>query len=927
MGLVGRRAERSLLDGVLQAVRGGESRVLVVHGEAGVGKTALMDYVATHASGCRVARAGGVESEMELAYAAVHQLCTPMLDGLDNLPTPQRDALGTAFGLRAGPAPERFVIGLAVLTLLADAAEEQPLVCLIDDLQWVDRASAEILAFVARRLAAEPVALIVATRAPDPDLSTFPKIEVKGLVEPDARVLLDAVLTVRLDEQVRDQLVAETLGNPLALLELPRSLDVQELAGGFGLPAAARRLSAAMEESFRSSVAALPKPTQRLLLTASAEPNGDPALVWSAAALLEVGTDAAAPAVEDGLIDFGTRVRFRHPLVRSVTYRSASVEERQRVHRALAEVTDPQADPDCRAWHRAQGAPGPDEDVAEELERSADRASARGGLAAAAAFLERATMLTREPAQRAARALAAASAKIDAGSTDAAMELLIIAESGPLTDFQRARVDLIRARLAFVTNRGSDAPPLLLKAAERFEPIDPTLSRATYLEALSAAMFAGRLAVGGGVVDVARAAQESPPPSTPRLPDLLVDGLTALYTDGYAAGLPLLRRAVSAAHPATSSDEQLRWLWLAGVAALHIWDDESWAALSARHVELARAAGALTELPLALSSRAVMLVFAGELDAAESLVQEAQTVTEATGERLSPYGALALAALRADEAALRELTATTTRDAMSRGEGIGITVLEWATAVLNNGIGNYEKALAAAGRAAEHPTDLGASPWCLIELIEAAVRSAMMDTATDNLSRLVEMTGASGTEWALGVQARSRALLSDGIEAERSYREAIERLGRTRMRIELGRAHLLYGEWLRRERRLTDARAQLRTAHNMLDAMGAEAFAERARRELHATGETARKRIKNGPELTAQEAQVARLARDGLTNPEIGARLFISARTVQHHLRKVFVKLGISSRSQLDRVLPTDRPPQRSGGAAATRSLRSDRFR
>jgi DNA-binding CsgD family transcriptional regulator len=630
--------------------------------------------------------------------------------------------------------------------------------------------------------------------------------------------------------------------------------------------------------------------------------------VWRAAARIGIGVDAAAPAVSDGLADFGVRVRFRHPLARSATYGSARLRERQMAHEALAEVTDPDSDPDRRAWHRAQAAQGPDERVADELERSADRAQARGGLAAAAAFLERATMLTLEPAQRTARALAAASAKVRAGAFEAAVELLAVAEGTPLGDFQRARADLIRAELAYVTGRGSDAPPLLLAAARRLEPIDAALSRATYLEALSAAIFAGRLGVDA-IEDVARAVAALPPAAVALTSDILREGLAAYFLDGNAAALPMLRRAIDSARRDTSKDDQLSSLWQVGVAALHVWDDESWEVLSTRHVELARATGALTELPLALSSRAVMHVLAGELTAADALAHEVQAVTDAIGSSLAPYGAIALAAFRADEAGLSELTEATTKDAMTRGEGIALTVAQWQNAVLNNGLGRYGDAVAAARPAAEEPEFGGVSNWAAVELIEAAVRSGAMETAAETFSRLREATSASGTDWALGVEARARALLSDGAEADRSYREAIERLGRTRIRTELARAHLVYGEWLRRERRRTEARSQLHVAHNMFDAMGMHAFAERTRHELLATGETARKRtaVAGGPQLTPQETQIAWLAGEGLTNPEIGARLFISARTVQHHLSKVFTKLEISSRSQLQQVLPGNR--------------------
>lgn len=906
--LIDRHNECDLLDGLLQAVRSGESRVLVLRGEPGVGKSALMEYLIGQGSGCRLTHATGVESEMELAYAALHQLCAPMLDRLDRLPTPQREALETAFGLTAGPAPDRFLIGLAVLSLFSDVAEDRPLLCLIDDLQWLDRASAQAVAFVARRLVAEAVGVFMATRTPDTELASLPELHVQGLGKADARALLDAVLTSPLDERIRDQIIAETRGNPLALLELPRGLTARELAGGFGLPAAVR-LTAAMEARFRRELAAVPEQTRRLLLVAAADPLGDPGLVWRAAEALGVGPAAATPAAEAGLAEFGRRVRFRHPLVRSAAYRSAPPEDRQLAHKALAAATDPLLDPDRRAWHLAQSAPGPDEDVAAELERSAGRARARGGVAAAAAFYERAMMLTANPEQQTERALTAASAKIEAGAFDAAMGLLAVAEGGPLSDFQQARADLLRAQFAYVTGRGSDAPPLLLKAAQRLEPIDAALSRVTYLDALQAAIFAGRLALGAGTLEVSRAARALPQPPNPRLADLLLDGFSAYFANGYATALPLLRRAVDAARYGKAADDELRWL--AGIAAIHIWDDESWHVLSTRHVELARTAGTMTELPLALSSRSVMLLFAGELRAAGELLQEVQTVTEATGDSLATDPGVTLAAFRGNRSEASAVIRATTRDVVQRGEGIWLSAAEFSDAVLNNGLGDYKKAMTAAGRAAEH-TDLALSAWATVELIEAAARSGMVSTAADALAKLSEMTTASGTEWALGVEARARALLNDGGAAERLYHEAIERLGRTRIRAELARTHLLYGEWLRREGRRAEARTQLSIAHGMLETMGMAAFAERAHHELQAAGAPVRARSADvaQEELTAQEGQIARLACEGLSNPEIAARMFISARTVQYHLGKVFAKLNISSRSQLAQVLPGRHQPQ-----------------
>jgi len=906
MKLIDRHTERAILDRVVEAVRAGESRALILSGEPGVGKTALLEYLRGRAPACHVIRVAGVQSEMELAFAALHQLCSPVLGSLQRLPGPQRDAVRTALGMSSGPAPDRFLVGLAVLSLLSDAAEQQPLLCLVDDEQWLDRASAQALGFVARRLGAESVGLVFAARVPSSELAGLLELRVEGLQEADARALLDSVLTGPLDTRVRDQILAETRGNPLALLELPRGLISQQLAGRSQLPGA-MRLSGGIEENFRRRVKALPEQTRRLLVVAAAEPVGDVQLVWGAAARLGIGAEATAPATEAGLIEFGVRVRFRHPLVRFVVYGSASPQERQAAHAALAEVTDPQLDPDRRAWHRAHAAPGPDEAVAAELERCADRARARGGVAAAAAFLEHATMLTLEPTRRTERALGAAGANLQAGAFDTVRQLLSLAEAGAITDFQQARIDLIAADLAFVTNRGSDAPSLLLKAAKRLKPIDADLCRATYLQAFSAAMLAGRLALGGGVLEVAHAAEAAPPPRhATRTPDLLLEGLAAHFDKGYEAGLPILRRALDDFGIGMSADEQLRCHWVAGVVAPHLWDDDRWHLLSARYVQLARDVGALSELPLALNMGAFTMLLAGDLTGAASLVGEFQVAMDATGSHLTSYAELGMAALRGRQAEAAALIDATTREVNVRGEGIGIAVAEWANAVLNNGLGNYEKAMQAARRATACSVEMVTPSWATAELVEAAARSGHNDVAADALRRLAERTTPSGTDWARGVEARSRALLSEGDTAERFYRESIDRLGRTRVRTELARAHLLYGEWLRRERRRIDARAQLRIAHDMLEAMGMDAFAERANRELQATGGTARKRTVAiaDEQLTAQEAQIARMARDGLSNPDIAARMFISARTVEYHLRKVFTKLGVSSRRQLDRVLP-----------------------
>ena len=902
--LLDRLRERAAADRLLDQARTGTSAVLVVRGEPGIGKTALLDYAAARARGFRVVRVWGVQSEMELAFAGLHQLCMPMLGRLELLPAPQRDALEVAFGLREGQAPNRFLVGLAVLSLLAATSEERPLICLVDDAQWLDRASVQCLAFAARRLQVEPIALILAAREPsdDPELAALPGLFVSALGHDDALALLTSAVGGRLDPQVRDRIVAETGGNPLALLQLHRGLGPAELAGGFWLPDP-RPLASRIENSFHRQFRSLPRDTQRLLLTAAADPTGAMTLLWRAAQLQRIPADAAEPAEAQGLIELGARVHFGHPLVRSAVYQAASPSDRRAAHHALAEATDPEVDPDRRAWHRAHAAKGPDETVAAELESSAGRAQARGGLAAAAAFLERATELTPDPPRRAARALAAAQAKVRAGAFEAAVNLLDAAEAGPLDEFQRARVDLLRAQLAFAANRGGDAPPLLLRAAKRLEPIDAELARETHLDALNAALFAGRLASPGGTPqEVAAAARAAPrPPYPPRAPDLLLDGLAANISEGYATGSPLLRRALTAFDQETSADEDPRWLWLACTAAIHLWDDARWDTLSGRYLHLTRAAGALSELPLALSQRAAVLLFTGELAAVDSLVEEVQVVTEATGSRLTPYGSLALAALRGREAEMSTLATATKDEAAQRGEGIGIGLSDWATAVLYNGLGHYQNAMAAAETASAYLPQVSPSVnWGLIELVQAAARCGLPARAAEALRRLSESTSASGSDWALGIEARSRALLSEAETADQLYREAIERLSRTPMRVDLARAHLLYGEWLRREYRRIDAREQLRVAHEMLTEMGLDGFADRARQELLATGETVRKRtVDTLTELTAQESQITKLARDGRTNQEIGSQLFISPRTVEWHLGNVFTKLGITSRKDL----------------------------
>jgi DNA-binding CsgD family transcriptional regulator len=906
-GLVDRHSERDVLDQLLSDLRSHQSRVLVLRGEAGVGKTALMDYVATKGSGCRVVRAAGVESEMELPFAGVHQVCASMLDRMEDLPAPQRDALGTAFGLVVGDAADRFLVGLAVLNLLSAVAEHQPLICLLDDAQWLDRVSSQTLAFVARRLLAESVALVFAVREPGDalELEGLPERMVGGLSDADARVLLDSVSPERLDDRVRNQIIAETRGNPLALLELPRGRSAGELAGGFAVPGA-RPLAGHIEASFVRRIGSLPRQTQQLLLIAAAEPLGDATLLWRAAERLEIDAEAEAPAEDDGLIEFGARVRFRHPLVRSAAYRAGTVADRRAVHHALADVTDPQLDPDRRAWHRAHAAAGPDEDVAAELERSAARAQSRGGVAATAAFLERATELTVDPTRRSRRALAAAQAKFEAGAFDAADALIAAADIGPLDALQGAKSALLRAELVYARSRGSDAPPLLLDAAQRLEGLDDALARETYLEALGAVIFAGGPSTHPNLQQVAEAARRAPAHSAPARPvDLLLDGVAMRFTDGYAPSAATLRSALEVfrRHSEEGGVHSTRWFWLAWLLAGELWDDVLQDELATRAVRLARDAGALANLPIALVYRAGVHINAGEFSAAAALIEESASIAAATGYAPFGYASSLFLAWRGNESNATDHFARAAVNATTRGESRAIRQLGYMAAILYNGLGRYDEALAGARTACEHD-DLGLFTFALVELIEAAARTAAPHVAAEALRELEQRTLAAGTDWALGILARSRGLLAVGEAADAFYREAIERLGRSRIVVHVARAHLVYGEWLRRENRRFDARDQLRRAHDMFHGMGAEAYAGRARRELLATGERARERtVTAHADLTPQESQVARLAAAGRTNPEIGSELFVSPRTVEYHLSKVFTKLGLTTRRELRTVV------------------------
>jgi DNA-binding CsgD family transcriptional regulator len=905
--LLGRHRECATLDAGLAALRIGQSQALVLRGEAGVGKTALLNYLVARAAGCQVVSAAGVQNEMELAFSGLHQVCAPMLGRVDRLPSPQADALLTAFGMSCGDPPDRFLVSLAALGLLAECAQDRPLICVIDDAQWLDRASLQALAFIGRRLVAESVALVFSTRGSDDEdeLADLPRLFVEGLPTDEACTLLRSALLGPVDDRVLDRIVAETRGNPLALLELPRGFTQAELSAGFAMQGP-RPLSERIEESYRRRLEPLDPQTRQLLLAAAAEPLGDPVLLWRAAARLGIGVAHAGPASSAGLLEMGTRVRFPHPLLRSAIYWAASAEQRRTVHRALAEATDVDGDPDRSAWHRAQAAALPDEDIAVELERSADRAQARGGRAAAAAFLERAAELTPDPARRAGRALTAARAAHQAGEPETALRLLSIAAAGPLDHPLSAQVDELRAQIALATNGGSDAVAPFLRAAAQFQCFDTTRARDNYLDAMAAAMSAaGPGARDDSRAQVARAARAGPPPAQPPRPsDLLLDGLTSRFTDGFPGATPTLKEALHAFITVELSTAQAhRWLWLAHSAAADVWDEETWAALPARQLKLAQDSGSIAALSMALWMCIVTHVLTGALADAASQIAELEKVNEATRTRVAPYAPLMLAVWEGRETEAVPLIEATHAELVRRGEGIGAAYTGWLAALLYNALGKYELALDAAHPIGANPGEFGAATWgALVETIEAATRCGQSELGTQALHRLTSMTQASSTNWALGLEARSRALLSTGPAADSDYQEALARLTHTRIRGELARTHLLYGEWLRREHRGIDARHHLRTAHHIFTTIGAEAFTQRAARELHAAGGTVRKRTPvTNSELTPQEAHIVRLVREDLTNQDIAARMFISPRTVEWHLSKIFSKLGLTSRRQLQR--------------------------
>ena len=909
--LLGRENECRVLDALLAATREGNSAALCLHGEPGIGKTELLNYAIESAGNFTLLRISGNEAEMELPYASLHEYFRPEADSLEQLPEPQRRAVDIVFGRQSGTGPDPMLVGLALVNVLSTMSARTPVLCVVDDAQWLDSSSASVIGFAARHMSDDAVAFLFATRTVTDDLRGLPQLAVGALAEGDARELLATVLPDRLDDRVVDRVIAETHGNPLAILELPKGLSPAQLAGGFGLPVSTT-LAGTIEESYRRRLAKLPADSRRLLLIVAADPTGDFRIVWRAAEDLGIPEGAVDAIENEGLVEFGEQILFRHPLVRSAVYSAATPKERREAHRALSRATDQKSDPDRRAWHLAQATIRPNEGVASELEASAERAQSRGGYAAAGAFLERAVGLTSDPPRRALRALRAAEAKRLAGALDSASALAAIAERGPLNALGQAQLDALVAHIAFARNRSNEVAPRLFRAATRLEAIDNNLARDAYMDTLNATLFSGRLATGVDTQVVAKAvlANVSAWGRSLRAQDLLLEGLALFISDGYHSGTSVLKEGLGAfRNDEIGSADRLRWSWLAGGIAGLIWDYEGWAALTADHERMARDVGALSVLPLALSSQTGICLFAGQMAEATFLVDQVQIVMDASDSSRLPNAALSVAAFRGDAPEVQRLTDIITKDSLPRGEGMAITLALWAKAILGNGRGRYDHAREAATEAVIDPTNVWFWGWAAVELIEAVSRTGHPEQANPVLERLTESTETSGSDWALGILARCRALLSDEAGAEWLYQEALERLAPTRLRFDMARTRLVYGEWLRRQQRQKDAREQLRIAHGDFEEFGMSGFADRARAELLATGERARKRtVEASGQLTPQETRISELAAQGVTNQEIAGQLFISPATVEYHLSKVYRKLGVRSRTQLASKLLVERP-------------------
>ncbi len=912
--LFGRSTERELLGQLLARCAEELSAALVLRGDPGTGKTALLDDTAATATarGMRTARLTGVESETQLGYAALHRLLLLFPEYLKRLPGQQRDALRVAFGLAAGPSPDRFLVALAVLTLLAEEASEEPLVCIVDDAQWLDPESAVVLAFAARRLQAERVVLLFAIRTGEGQSTAFtglPELPVGGLAADDAAGLLDCLTEGRLNPAVGMRLITGTEGNPLALIELVRELSTAQLAGAVALPDPLPA-SSLLERLFSHRISQLAADTRLLLALAAAEPTASVDLLWRAAGQLGIDPDTAASADIGDLVTFGPPVAFGHPLVRSVTYHGTPPAQRRHIHRVLAAESPQQ---ERVAWHLAMAATEPNAGVADKLERAAEGARERGGYAATATFYSRSAELSVDEEQRARRLLAAAEAELTAGAPDRAAALLDQVSAGPATAVQAGLTVRLRGQLSLATGQLTRAPAQLLAAARALTPVDATIGMQTLLQALEAANYAGRAAVEEMRAVAAEILPGKPAadPAAGSITDCLLYGFLHWFAGEHMRAAPLLRSAIAELR-AEDTDEQIRLAWLqAGCfAASELLDDEERTALAADFVRLARRRGALTALPLALTFAGEADARAGRLDQAAAAHAEGQAISAATGNPGIPGQAsppdLLLLIWRGRAAEARAAAAAIAAEMTSRGIGSGVSYMHTWLAVLEIGLANYREALSH-GLYACREDSLGTGCFALPELIEAAARCRELGVAKQALGQLAVRAQAGGAPWGLGLLARSRALVADDDAAEDLYQEAIAPLGRTRARTDLARAHLVYGEWLRRQRRRRDARDQLRTAHDMLADMGVGAFAQRAQIELNSFGERARQRSADATSaLTAQEAQIAGLVSHGLANRDIAAQLFLSPATVEYHLRGIYRKLGVTSRAELARMVVAD---------------------
>jgi DNA-binding CsgD family transcriptional regulator len=904
--LLDREAERGQIDRVLEMARQGRSAVLILQGEPGTGKTTLLDYAVESGRDFEIVRLLGIESESELGFAALHQLVLPFAAGLSSLPAPQRDALGGALGLRRTDSPDRFLLALAALTMLADAAAMRPLLCVVDDAQWLDRESAGIMGFVARRLSADAIAMLFAVRSPSErgvDLEGIPWVQIGGLPPEQAGQLLASAAAGRVDRDVSERIIVQTGGNPLGLIELGGELSREQLAGEISLPELLP-VGEGLQARYLRQIRSMPADTQILLLAAAADPTGDPALLWRAGEFLGFGVGAAAAAEAEGLLRLGPVVSFRHPLIRSAVYHGAALADRVRVHEALARATDPQQAADLQAWHRAEAAIGPDEGVAGELERAADRARERGGWAARARLLTRAAALTPDADDRFRRVLAAAAAETTAGACVRGQALLD-SVAGQLDDPGRQAAALrVQGTIRYAQDQAAEAASVLLDAARRLAPLDPALARATLLEALAAARISGRLAkTGAGDADIAHAARSLPVPSRPdaTIGDLVLDADATLLLDGHEAAVPVVKRAVAAMLAVPISSAELLALTAVGCAAASaLGDDHVLYSLASRLEVQARDQGAVPPLSIALIFSGFSELYAGHLGQAHARYNERGAIEATRGGSCEVGHALVLA-WRGQAAEARAEAAAAARVAVEQGEGWKLALLEYARAVLALGMGHYEEALAAAPQGYQENVLL--RTFALPDLIEAAVRCGERETAEQALASVASRAAASPTPLMLGLLARSRALLGSETGTEALYQEAIGYLQQARGRVHLARVELLYGEWLRRERRQRDAREHLHTAYGVFRDIGADGFAERARLELAAAGGMAGPAASSpGGGLTPQELQVAALAAAGFTNVEIASRLFISPKTVDYHLGKVYRKVGVGSRRELARV-------------------------